>query len=897
MRRMPPRWRPGTRRKARPRTPLRGASGVSDYEDQGDRDFGEDPASEIVSEDDAAAGTVDSGTGDADGPSSLIEDTDGGEGQDIPAGDTPDLFYEDSAGEANADMAGEERDTGLKIRAYDGTRGQYTVNPGEDITFHAIATVDPSVEDQTITYTWEEVSTYDEVGTGETYTIHDVQKGYYLICKAEDAYGNSEYMYFSVGIKNDWTVELYSGDEFLTSTWSSNGNKTVPYNGSLTLTAKVRDASPETNLSYCWKPGPGYDQLQGESHEAEMTLNNITEAQEWECDVTDQYDNIERVYCLVKPDTGLKLSTDQGTYSEGYYEIETSSDSYTLRVKVSAAEEFAGKPFSYAWTSSKVNEYVRDEGEGTIASADEEITLHIDDVKHGYANYTCVVTDAAGTQDSVNFRFLPGEELAVADRSLVRVLNGSTGSYVDLDAAADAGIGDTSQYGYQWQYYDEFGSRVLPINSEKYKKPVFSYKIPYDHNLDVYLCTIADGYSRTADLTYYLLRDGDLQTLSYEEGEAPDEISLEGKEPWNLFKVRVDEAGEYCIYTGLSDALFNVFDQTGDELISGYGYDNSVDTELLPDTTYYVAVRNSEKETFRAGIEKVPDEPEYDHDMEWWIDEEPTCEEEGYEHQECIDCGERGDERIIPALGHDWDDGEVTVPATCAAEGVMTCTCERCGRTKTEAIPKTGVHSFGAWKTTAEPSALKEGAESRTCSVCGKTEERKIARLAASGYLNAKTVPLKKKQKSHAVTVEGMAEGDYVRSCISSNTKVVKASPYGTASVSLKAGKKTGKATVTVTLASGKQLKLTVKVRSGKVKAKKISITCGRKLTLKKGESIRIGASVTPITTTDKVKYSSSSRKVTKVTKDGVITAKKKGKAVITVRAGNKTVKIKVTVK
>lgn len=197
----------------------------------------------------------------------------------------------------------------------------------------------------------------------------------------------------------------------------------------------------------------------------------------------------------------------------------------------------------------------------------------------------------------------------------------------------------------------------------------------------------------------------------------------------------------------------------------------------------------------------------------------------------------------------------------------------------------------------AEPSALKEGAESRTCSVCGKTEERKIARLAASGYLNAKTVPLKKKQKSHAVTVEGMAEGDYVRSCISSNTKVVKASPYGTASVSLKAGKKTGKATVTVTLASGKQLKLTVKVRSGKVKAKKISITCGRKLTLKKGESIRIGASVTPITTTDKVKYSSSSRKVTKVTKDGVITAKKKGKAVITVRAGNKTVKIKVTVK
>lgn len=44
----------------------------------------------------------------------------------------------------------------------------------------------------------------------------------------------------------------------------------------------------------------------------------------------------------------------------------------------------------------------------------------------------------------------------------------------------------------------------------------------------------------------------------------------------------------------------------------------------------------------------------------------------------------------IPATGHTWNDGEVTVRATCDAEGVMTYTCTVCGGTKTESIPAIG---------------------------------------------------------------------------------------------------------------------------------------------------------------------------------------------------------------
>ena len=45
------------------------------------------------------------------------------------------------------------------------------------------------------------------------------------------------------------------------------------------------------------------------------------------------------------------------------------------------------------------------------------------------------------------------------------------------------------------------------------------------------------------------------------------------------------------------------------------------------------------------------------------------------------------------------------------------------------------------------------------------------------------------------------------------------------------------------------------------------------------------------------MKYSSSNKKVVSVSSKGVIKAKKKGKATITVKSGKKTYKIKVTVK
>ena len=75
----------------------------------------------------------------------------------------------------------------------------------------------------------------------------------------------------------------------------------------------------------------------------------------------------------------------------------------------------------------------------------------------------------------------------------------------------------------------------------------------------------------------------------------------------------------------------------------------------------------------------------------------PTCLDPGYgEHYACTICGkifedETGtkeitdpEELLIPALGHDWDNGVITVAPTKTTPGTRVYTCKRCGETKTE---------------------------------------------------------------------------------------------------------------------------------------------------------------------------------------------------------------------
>lgn len=102
-----------------------------------------------------------------------------------------------------------------------------------------------------------------------------------------------------------------------------------------------------------------------------------------------------------------------------------------------------------------------------------------------------------------------------------------------------------------------------------------------------------------------------------------------------------------------------------------------------------------------------------------------------------------------------------------------------------------------------------------------------------------------------------------------------------------------GTATITVTTTSGKKatIKITVKIPAKKVKLSKT------KATLKKGKSIKLKAKITPSNSTDKLTWKTSNKKIA-VVKNGKVTAKKKGKATITVKTtSGKTARCKITVK
>lgn len=118
------------------------------------------------------------------------------------------------------------------------------------------------------------------------------------------------------------------------------------------------------------------------------------------------------------------------------------------------------------------------------------------------------------------------------------------------------------------------------------------------------------------------------------------------------------------------------------------------------------------------------------------------------------------------------------------------------------------------------------------------------------------------------------------------------------ANVSVKDGKikglKPGKSVITAKTANGKTVKCTVTVKK---KPNKISLNAKKK-TLKKGKTFKVKVKFPKNTYSYKLSYSSNKPKIATVSSKGVIKAKKKGKAVITVKTFNKKkAKITITVK
>lgn len=274
-----------------------------------------------------------------------------------------------------------------------------------------------------------------------------------------------------------------------------------------------------------------------------------------------------------------------------------------------------------------------------------------------------------------------------------------------------------------------------------------------------------------------------------------------------------------------------------------------------------------------------------------------TCKEKGYSGDiYCADCGElikKGS--ATEKADHNW---QLTKEekVTCEKDGSKTYTCADCGETKTEMIQSTG-HRFSDWQTVKENDVFSDAVQKRTCSICGKEETRTISgKIKATMSVNATSLKLKRRQSTNRFVVTGLAKRDYISSWTSSNKKIVTVFGRSNGTCTIKAGNKTGKAKITITLASGLKKVINVTVQKKAVTCTAIK-NVSKKLTLNRKKSYQLKPVISPITCTSKAKYKTSNKKVVKVTSKGKITAVKKGKAKITVMVGKKKFVCTVTIK
>ncbi|MDO4555367.1 MAG: Ig-like domain-containing protein, partial [Lachnospiraceae bacterium] len=313
-----------------------------------------------------------------------------------------------------------------------------------------------------------------------------------------------------------------------------------------------------------------------------------------------------------------------------------------------------------------------------------------------------------------------------------------------------------------------------------------------------------------------------------------------------IFKVTADESGIYNLQSRVLDNISveaELLDENLKELYTGEDYnehDFQMTATLEKGKNYYLVLEKSSTGSIRVPIS-------------------------------ILKTGE------VPCTNgkHAWASETVSVKPTCTEKGQVKKTCSLCNEVITEYI-----------------DALQKGAEERSCSICGQKEQRETAVLTPFIKLNYKSLPLKVKQKTKVVEVTSMQTGDKIKSWTSSSTKI--------ATVNKKTGEikgmKAGTARITVELQSGIKAVVIIKVQKKTVKTTKLTVN-KKSISLKKGKTFTITAARTPVTSEEKVTYTSSNKKIATVSSNGKIKAKKKGSCKITVKSGKKRVVCKVKVK
>ncbi len=794
----------------------------------------------------------------------------------------------------------------------------------------AAMTVYASVNTGSLSYSWYY---YDEASgsnvylseTGNELQIENITEEREYGCIVADDYGNSEYVWFSVKFVTALSVSYEDYYE-------------VAPNGSTTIS--VQAVSPVGDITYQWyvldDSEEEYVELDAAS--AAVTVTPTSSYTEYKCVVSDGV-TTKNIYIDVEWTSNLTMNYTSGVCLD---------PGETGTIEVKAFSDLENPEFTFTWyLYNEENDEYEQIGE-PVSNGTNTATLTVSEA----GEYRCMVSDSFETRNVYcTVEINSGYEVSANTKARLVASGGST----TLSVNASTEIGTLT---YSWYYYDDEGEKVsagtgaslslsdLTVSryyycsvSDGYNGDTFSFRVVVVSEIGEtatsfsaaktmtagtsQLATIASSNTSmyfkivpnaTGTYTFYSTGDGDTEGYLYSASKTELEYDDDGGDDLN-FKISYTLTAGTTYYLAaryLSSSnvgTFDVYMVAGDSVCRhtntthtaakaatctaagnieywvcsdcGLKFSDSALTTVVSDVT--VAATGHKSVTHVAA-------------------KAATCTTAGnIEYWVCSDCGLKFSNSAltttvsnvtIAATGHTASSAWTTTKAaTCTTAGTKVQKCTRCGAVvNTATIAATG-HSYGEWTTTKEATALAEGTMTRTCK-CGATETKSIAKLTPTIKVNATTIKLKKKQSTTALKVTGLAAGDSVASWKSSNTKIVTVTSKG----KITAKNKTGTAYITITLKSGLKKKIKVTVQKSAVKTTKITVA-KKSVSLKKGKTYTIKPTISPITSIQKVTYTSSNKKVATVSSKGKITAKKKGTAKITVKSGSKKVTIKVTVK
>ena len=197
-----------------------------------------------------------------------------------------------------------------------------------------------------------------------------------------------------------------------------------------------------------------------------------------------------------------------------------------------------------------------------------------------------------------------------------------------------------------------------------------------------------------------------------------------------------------CTQTGLQSFRCTRCSETRTEIIDALGHnwnDGKVTTEPNcedPGVRTYTCSWCLETKTEEiSALGHDPEEASCENNIP------ASCETEG-SYDSVVHCSRCDKELsrehiVVDRLGHDWDDGVITVPATCTQEGTMTYSCSRCDKTKTETIEETAhTPDEAVRENVVESSCEKAGSydEVVKCTICGEELSRKNVTVDKLGH-------------------------------------------------------------------------------------------------------------------------------------------------------------------